>query len=233
MAIVSTRAGNRDSGIIATAIVFHRDRPVGRYVVQDLSAGGALLTGSGAVKPGARVRVLLSFPDCDLVSLDARVQRAGVEPGGIASIEVAFRHRSDATEDLIQREALAGLLRSMRPVVLLLSDRREFRFELARDLEGLGRSVVGASTPLDAVRWLESPDLEIDTVIVTQSLRAPGAWAFLGFLAEEYPGLRRILLADETAPLDARGERPSGVYAALATVGERDGAAHPLAEILA
>lgn len=211
------RAGPRLRGYtegLATAVVLKRGKPVGRFVVQDLSASGALLTGSRPLDPGTRVRVVLRFPDCDHVTLDARVQRAGRATAGVASIAVAFRHRSDATEDLIQREALAALLRSTHPAVLFVSDSDTARREVAARLEGLGRAVLTAATPLDALRWLEDPDARVDTVIVSQSLRVPGALTLLAFLAEEYPEIRRILLSEAAAPPRDLGEtRPSGIYA--------------------
>jgi CheY-like chemotaxis protein len=205
----SERRSHDRAHLLATAIVLRRDRPVGRYVVQNLSAGGALLTGSHPVEPGTRIRVLLRFPDQKMVTLHAKVARRSRTEGDVVSLAVTFRHRSDATQDVIQQEALAALLRSCRPSVLVISDRREVRARLAAQLEAMGRPVRAVATPLDALRWLEDPSEAIDLVVVPHSFGRPGAFALLGFLAEEYPDLRRALVPD--GPSGLASTLPRGI----------------------
>lgn len=190
------RRSHGRSDLWATAVVLHRGRPVGRFVVQNLSAGGALLTGSHSLDVGRRVRVILRFSAQRMVAVWGRVVRRSPEAGGVVSLAIAFRHPTDATQDTIQEEALAGLLRAGRPAVLVLSDRPTVRLRLAGQLELLGRAVRVASTPLDALQLLESPGESIDTVLVPRSMGHPGAFVLLGFFAEEYPSLRRILVPD-------------------------------------
>lgn len=189
------------SDLLATAVVVHRDRPVGRFVVQNLSAGGALLTGSRPLPVGRRVRVLIRFSAQRTVAVWGKVVRRSPEAGGVVSMAVSFRHPTDTTQDAIQQEALAALLRAARPSVLIVSDRREVRQRLAGQVELLGRAVRMAGTPLDALRWIESPGESIDTVVVPRSMGRPGPFALLGFFADEYPTLRRILIPDGPAAI--------------------------------
>jgi hypothetical protein len=195
------RRSHGRSDLLATAIVVHRNRPVGWFVVQNLSAGGALLTGSHAVEAGQRVRVLLRLSAQRMVAVWGKVVRRSPSAGGVVSLAVAFPHPSDVTQDVLQEEALASLLRAGRPAVLVLSDRRDVRMGLAGQVERMGRAVRTAGTPLDAVRWLEDPAAHIDTVVVPRSMGRPGAFAMLGFFADEYPALRRVLLPDGPASL--------------------------------
>lgn len=194
------RRARRRATSLGAALVLLKGRPVGRYVVQHLSAAGAQLLGSRALRLDRRVRVFLQFPDHDPCAVDARVVHVARQGTGEVALTVSFRHRTDETEDLLQQEALTALVRARHPAVLLVSDRRRVRRKLARELEGMGRSVRVAAAPLDALRWLEDPDDDIDTVIVMQSLEGGGAWALLQFFAEEYPELRRVMIADGGRP---------------------------------
>jgi hypothetical protein len=205
------RRSHRRVELTATAIVLHREQPVGRFVVQNLSASGALLTGSHPVAQGKRVRVLLSFPDQRMVAVSGRVVRQCDAMGHVVSLAVAFRHCPAATQDLIQQEALTALLRAGKPSVVVLADRPEVRRRLAHEVEALGRAARLAATPLDAVRWLEDPGERIDTVVVARSMGAPGAYALLGFFAEEYPRVRRLLVQD--GPTTVAATRPDDLEA--------------------
>lgn len=126
-------------------------------------------------------------------------------------------------------DAWPGRRARVQRAVLIISDRTDLRRRLARQLEALGRSVRTAAAPLDALRWLEDPNDDVGSVIVAQSLAHPGALALLDFFAEEYPQLRRVLLAD--GPLaEPSSARP---LATLAGLVDDDGDAGRLVALLA
>src|SRR5690606_4544460 len=106
----------------ATATLLQRGGQVGRFTVQNLSAGGALLTGASDVARSAPLRVLLELPDGEALTLGARVLRRA-KAGGLVALAVAFRHISAASEDRIQDALLALIDRAHRiehPAVLVV-----------------------------------------------------------------------------------------------------------------
>src|SRR5690349_16063224 len=74
----------------AEARFYIEDRPFGRYTVEDISVGGALVVGDLAPPVGQRVRVALTASQFGTVRLDAEVVR--VQPSGRRhGIGIAFR----------------------------------------------------------------------------------------------------------------------------------------------
>jgi c-di-GMP-binding flagellar brake protein YcgR len=93
--------------IAAIAIVWLEDRGPIRYFVEDLSAGGALLTGGPELPLGAKLGLTLHIDDEGLLEMDAEVVRkAQARPPVVG---VAFRNVSPADEDIIQQTALRAL----------------------------------------------------------------------------------------------------------------------------
>src|SRR5262245_22625569 len=96
--------------VVATAVVLMPaiGGPV-RYVVEDLSVGGALLRGSPPLRTQGVVRVVLYLRGCEPLLVDAepvRQKRVGTSSSGIA---IAFRHLTTTQEDVIQDAILNAL----------------------------------------------------------------------------------------------------------------------------
>lgn len=178
----------------ARAWMLHRQERIGKFTVNDLSAGGAVLTGGHSVPRGERVRVLLEIPGCDPMHLDALVVRSVHAFSDVSALAVAFRHRGADTQDVIQDAVLGALLRSQRPDVLLIDDDPCGAPELETEIAFVGRAVVRVRTPLDAMRLLEDPERNFDLVLVGAQLRSIDAEEVMAFLADEYPRLRRVLV---------------------------------------
>src|SRR5687768_7244286 len=83
-----------------TAMLVQRGGPIGRFVVQNLSASGALLTGAHDVKTSAPLRVLLELPSGEALTLAAHVKRRAVA-GDVVALSVGFLHH-ESSEDRIQ-----------------------------------------------------------------------------------------------------------------------------------
>lgn len=191
----------------ATAMLLQRGGQVGRFTVQNLSAGGALLTGACDVLRSAPLRVLLELPTGEAVAVGAHVRRRA-RTGDMVALAVAFRHISAASEDRIQ-DALLELLdrthRADHPAVLVVDASPEHRADLILRIDALARRVLSAEAPLNALRILDDPDENIDALLVRDSTdperpdeRRPGL-ELLEHVAESYPGVLPLLMVENRA----------------------------------
>ncbi|HEY8426905.1 MAG TPA: PilZ domain-containing protein [Sandaracinaceae bacterium] len=178
----------------ATAMLVQRGGSVGRFTVQNLSAGGALLTGGHDVRASAPLRVFLELPGMEPLTLGAHVKRRVVH-GNLVALAVAFRHISESSEDRIQDallELLAAAHREEHPAVLVVDPSPDARAELAATIRALDRRVLTAEAPLGALCVLDDPDERVDAVVVRLGdENAPVE--LLEHVAESYPRVRPIL----------------------------------------
>lgn len=180
----------------ATATLVQRGGQVGRFTVQNLSAGGALLTGGSDVLCSAPLRVVLELPNGEALTVGAHVRRK-VRTGNLVALAVAFRHISEASEDRIQDALLALLDRAYRvehPAVLIVEPGAEARDALWRRIDRLGRRTLLAAAPLGALRMLDDPTESVETVLA----RKP-CLELLEHVAENQPCVRPVLLVDDPA----------------------------------
>ena len=93
---------------IGSAIVYLNAWQANEYAVEDLSAGGALLTCGAPIRVGRNVRVVLRVLGFPPIAVDAKVLRRADDPrDGVA---VAFIDLEAAVEDLIQDVVLSTLV---------------------------------------------------------------------------------------------------------------------------
>jgi hypothetical protein len=90
------------------AVLFRKGSPIGRYVVQDLSPRGAILTGGSEVARGKPVRVVLDLPDGEL-GIVARVHRVAAGPQGLYAVDVRFPSMKPSDQDRIHDLVLQAL----------------------------------------------------------------------------------------------------------------------------
>ncbi|MFH0899764.1 MAG: PilZ domain-containing protein [Pseudomonadota bacterium] len=184
--------------VVASAIVLTRCRFAGTFVVQDLSAGGALLIGDPRLEQGERIRLLLQLPGMKGIGLSAEVVRTE-DRGREHSFAVAFRQPSAPAEDAIQEIVLSTLERrreAEQPTVLVVESSQDVCSTLDRDLRALGRRAVFRATGVDALALLGEPGRRIDTVIVSVHLGITEGMDVFSALADDHPGIRRILFAN-------------------------------------
>lgn len=185
----------------ATATIVSRGEAVGRFTVQNLSAGGALLTGGHDVPRAARCRVLLELPSGESLAVGAWVRRRATNDGVIA-LAVSFRHASPASEDRIQ-DAILGLLdrrhKSENPAVLVVDSSPAQRHALVAQLSELGHRTIGCAAPLDAIRRLDDPEDHVRAVLVRDAAGARPGVELLELVADTYRDVRPILLVEDPA----------------------------------
>ena len=193
--------------IAATAFACHAGNYLGQYLVAELSAGGALLLGP-RLEVGARLQLLLKWPDRILVSLYAEVVRQFDATADSAWQAVAFRHVAPEIEDRIQAALVADLAqrpRSSEPAsVLVVDDCPMVQRALVRDLRALGHSAVCASSLASAVSRLNERQ-PIRTALIDLFLGHESALDLLRHVGERHPLLRRVLMSGETARLGLAG----------------------------
>lgn len=190
-------------------LVLAPNRSFGPFFVENLSTGGALLTGTvpevgRTLALGTAVGVQLQLPACPPLRLAATIVRTAedAQSGQGIAFAVKFQDLSAQSEDLIHNAVLRAIDESRagsERAVLVLDASSEDRRALVRGLEGLGRRAFSAVTFLDALRSLQDPDLRIEVVMVDVSGTARDAPAFTGldvlaFLAADFAQLRRVVL---------------------------------------
>lgn len=185
----------------ATATVLQRGGSLGRFTVQNLSAGGALLTGGHDVRASAPLRVLLELPGREPMTLGAHVKRRVVD-GNLVALAVAFRHITESSEDRIQDallELIAATHRADHPAVLVVDPSPDARAELVDRIRALDRRVLTAEAPLGALRILDDGSEHVDAVIVREA-EGGAPVELLEHVAESYANVRPVLyVADRSA----------------------------------
>lgn len=187
----------------ASAVLLAGGRSSGRYVVENLSAGGALLLGEGRLRPGERVTMLLQLSGLKPIRLHAEVVRQEGGEAGAARLAVAFRHLAPSVEDVIHRVVLATLEHLTEvsvPHVLVIDDAPQVCRALERDLHALGRRAVSAATLEEAVTSLSGGERHIDAALVDLRLGQADGLELLAFLADRRPDVRRILMSGNLRP---------------------------------
>ncbi|MFH0900393.1 MAG: PilZ domain-containing protein [Pseudomonadota bacterium] len=189
--------------LAASAILFLREERMGPYLVENLSAGGALLSDGPMLSMGETVKVVLQLPGRRPVNVIGRVVRVEKRREGESSFAVAFRHSNTTTEEAIHRAVLQWLERvhsAREPRVLVLDPSIRTRHALERDLLALGRLALPAGNLLDAMRWLQDEKLEIQVVLVDDSPGFHDGSQFLVFVAEHHSGIRRVVMSENATP---------------------------------
>ena len=203
------RRGSARVGLRATATLLQRGDVVGRFTVQNLSAGGALLTGAQDVLRAAPCRLLLELPSGESLAVGAHVRRRAVT-GDVVALAVGFRHMSPHSEDRIQDAVLQLLDESYRrrhPAVIVVDASEAVRLSVASQLHALGCRVVPCAAPLSAMRVLEDPNENVMAMVVRDAPGASPGPELLDFVAETYDGVRPILLVEDRSSDPAVGHR--------------------------
>src|SRR5205823_2063198 len=132
------------------------------------SAGGAVVVGALGAVVGDPVRVLLALGGGGADALEARVLRTHARGDGTSAVAVMFCDVAPATQDAIQQLVLRALERERAAAtwVLVLDDDAAIRAALERDLRAMGLSTRAAAAPLDLLRCLEDPALDVAVALI-------------------------------------------------------------------
>jgi hypothetical protein len=198
------RRGRTRHALLATALVHAGDQQLGPYVVHDLSATGARLSGAALYPVGASLTLTLDLGERRRVSLVAHVVRHARDDA--QSFAVEFVPTADAVADQIERFAreLALYHRSYAALRVLVVERDDAaRAALAREIGLLGRAAVTFASSATAQQWTRAPEHPYDTALVALVRPDPAGTAFLGHLARSHPTVRRVAIchAHHAAPV--------------------------------
>ena len=197
--VVERRSHERGK-LAAIAIVWTPDHGPVRYLVEDLSASGALLSGGPELEVGHKLGLSLHVAGVHLVDVRAEVVRHTSTHG----TAVAFRGVRALDEDMIQ-QAVLGALEAYRRgdcpsrYVLVVDDSESICKALQRDLSDLGHHVVCASTSEQAAAKIHDPYVRFDIAIVDLSVGTAEGLDLLREIAGLHPGVHRVLMSGRIA----------------------------------
>lgn len=202
--------------VVATATVWVRGLCKGSYIVENLSWGGAYLSGGPAIRAGEDVKVVIEL-EKGPAEVRARVLRSEAQVRD-ASLALRFEEPSRRARDAIGAAVADALARAAEdssvraePTVLVVDDSLLVREALARDLRCFGWEAACFSTPLDALTFLDRPEACIRVALVNHA--GPShARDLLTYLADDRPAIRRVLMQDGRPSVD---ELAATVHAVL------------------
>ena len=205
---------------LSPALVVGEAGIAGQCLIEDLSIGGARITGAPGLVIGEVVRLLLQLPGRRPFSMDGRIARQLPDLGTvIGRYGLSFARISGPAQRDLDATVAALQLTPAAPeaVVLVVDDSPRMCSALVHDLNEMGRKGIAVTTPLDAIEWLLDVGSHIDAAFVDVMLGAASGCDLLSFLADEYPQVRRVLMADPLHPAHLeRMQRGAEPHATLA-----------------
>lgn len=186
--------------MVGSAIVSREAVYIGTYLLENLSAGGALLAGDTKLNVGDQVQVVLQLQfHARRFLLEAVVVRHASR-GDQALFAVRFERLSPAVQQAIQDTVLSELVRKPAGcVVLIIDPAPDDAMRVAHDVQELGSTPVPLATALEAIAWLRTSQALIEAVIVEAGLESDGL-AMLQLIAHDYPAVRRVLACANAEP---------------------------------
>ena len=170
-------------------------------VVENLSAGGALLLSNDPLNEEQQFEVVLAVGDAQPLRIPAEVIRC-TSADDRWRVAVRFLHETPATEDQIQEMVLQELERiRANPVILVVCGLREKFRHFESSYLSMGRRVVFSDDPQEALWLLQDPGTHIDTVFLELSLVSELIHPILAFLESEFPQIRRIVVINNRSDI--------------------------------
>ena len=190
------RRSHERGRVAAIAIVWTRDKGPVRYLVDNLSASGALLSGGRELEVGEKLSLALHVAGVHLVDLQAEV----IRHAEARAMAVAFRDVRALDEDMIQQAVLGALEAFQRgdcPArhVLVVDDSEAICKTLERELGDLGHHVACAWTLDQAASKINDPYVRFDIAIVDLSVGSTEGLDLLRQIATIHPGVHRVLMS--------------------------------------
>jgi hypothetical protein len=190
--------------VAATATAWVRGLCKGSYIVENLSLGGAYLSGGPAIRPGEELKLILQLVR-EPVEVRGVVLRSDTRVRD-CSLAVRFERPSRQAGEAIGAAVAAAVEEATRdassraePTVLVVDDSLLVREALTRDIRCAGREAACFSTSLDALDFIDRPESRIEVALIDLIGTRGGRDLFL-FLADEKPAIRRVLMADQGGP---------------------------------
>lgn len=232
---ISERRYHRRARVAATASLLRERGATGTYPIENLCAGGALLSGvRSPLEPGERLRVVLRIPRNSAFFINAHVVRQEQTAAGEGLVALAFYDVPAWIEDALQEEVVRALEREEHdrtPTVLVVDDSAEIRTALGRQLGALGYRSLLAAAPLDVIRLLHGTSVAPVAALVDLFLGPADGLDVIAFLADEFPGVRRVLMSGQIRPAQLQLALDSGrAHAVMEKPWSRDDLKRALAD---
>jgi len=200
------------------ALMRLRGEKLGEYIVENLSAGGALVAGEGSSDwLAAPAHLTLTFPGVRPIQVTGRIARVQTSVEGHTSIALKFEHVPAYVQDRIQAIVLRELTRWQDPSVLILHDRVNVLSRLAEKLWALDQKVIFARTPLAAMHWLCNLDTNIRALLAASRIGKYSGLETLAVVAENFRKVRRVLVVDEGGDTDVSAALNDGLACSTVT----------------
>ncbi len=191
-------------------MLFQRGDRVGQYTLENISAGGAMVSGELDLRPGHLVHLLIDLATSDeTMSLTGAVRRVRSNNNGVA-LAIAFPVLSPDQEDAIHDAVLRALLRrdarAARLPMLVFEPRRRVREEIEAEIRSFGIPVTCVESLADAVRELEEEETEYGALVIHSVTHDPRAMEVVEFFARS-EDLRTIILPEPDGALCEHAKR--------------------------
>ena len=192
------------------AVLFQRGHHVGQYTLENISAGGALVSGERDLRPGHLVHLLIDFATGEqTMSLTGSVRRVRDRDDGVG-LAIAFPVLSPDQEDAIHDALLRALLRRDRGIshlpLLVFEPRRRVREEIESEIRSFGLPVFSVGSLSEAVRELEDEENEYAGLVIHSVTHDPQSMDVIEFFSDS-EDLRTIILPEPDGNLCERAKR--------------------------
>jgi hypothetical protein len=184
------------ASVLMHSTLFQGERPLGRFRVQNLSVGGALLEGQPPVARGGSLEILIELSPDVLVRARATVVRVTRHPQ--PSFALMFTQVANDCDAALAVSVAENLAAAWTAQGLIACDDESIGVELRASLRGLGLPCVLVARPLEVIHCLEVGS-RFRCAIVDSAFGADGTGELFRHLADAHPSIRRLLLLDHTA----------------------------------
>jgi hypothetical protein len=212
------RRSNHRVDLDGRAVLFQRGDHVGQYILENISAGGALISGASDLRPGHLVHLLIDLASgAGTMSLTGSVRRVrdhshgnGNENGSGVGLAISFPVLSADQEDAIHDAVLRALLRrddkAERLPLLVFEPRRRVREEIESEIRSFGIPVFGVDSLAAAVGELEGEETQYGGLVIHSVTHDPRSMEVVEFFARS-ENLKTIILPEPDVALPERAER--------------------------
>jgi hypothetical protein len=190
----------------ATAFVLRAEGCAGPFVVDNLSAGGALLLGGSGWRPGETFEIQLRLHSGAELRTSAAVLRCERRREEM-SVAVQFQNMPADVEDALQ-DAVAAALEHHRAqaaaAIVVVTPWPHDADVVSGAISRSGATPLIVTTFLDALRWLQDPRMLVKALIVDADAESGSGMEALEWCAAEFPAVRRVLLVPEAGGAEQR-----------------------------
>jgi len=171
---------------------------VGPLLVENLSAGGALLLGGCGWRVGQTVEVELRLKRTSPIRARAVIVRVETHrsPVGIA---VQFQDLPRSVEESID-EAVARAIERTQAAgrkVIVVTPREEDILLLGLSIASLGLEPLMVNTVLEALRWLQDPHIVVSGLMIDSGAEGNTGLDALAWCADVFPRVRCVMIVQE------------------------------------